>query len=69
MTKSGAQVLLSKREIECLHYLVEGKAAKEIARKLDISPRTVELHIANIKGKMKCKSSLELISQIRGFAF
>ena len=69
MTRSGAKVLLSKREIECLHYLAEGKAAKEIARKLDISSRTVEIHIANIKGKMKCKSSLELISQIRGFAF
>ncbi len=68
MTKSGSRVLLSKREIECLHYLIKGKAAKEIARQLDISPRTVELHISHIKNKMNCRTSLELVSQIHGFA-
>lgn len=67
-TKSGSRILLSKREIECLHHLIKGKAAKEIARQMDISPRTVELHISHIKNKMKCKTSLELVSHIRGFA-
>ena len=68
ITYSGARVLLSKREVECLHYLIKGKAAKEIARELEISPRTVELHISHIKEKIKCSTSLELITQIRGFS-
>ncbi len=68
VTHSGARVLLSKREVECLHFLIKGKAAKEIARELAISPRTVELHISHIKDKMKCRTSLELITRIRGFS-
>jgi DNA-binding CsgD family transcriptional regulator len=46
---------LSMREKECIQYLIMGKTAKEIARLLRISFRTVEFHIKNVKQKTGCK--------------
>lgn len=53
----------TKREIDCLFYLVKGMTTKEIAKTLIISPRTVEHHLNNIKGKLNCSSRSSLISK------
>lgn len=55
---------LSKREADCLYHLRLGKSAKETARDLFISPRTVETHLDNIKQKAYVRTKLELISQL-----
>lgn len=55
---------LTPRERECLHFCVQGLSAKEIALTLNISNRTVETHIANIKKKLKCIKLSKLISKI-----
>lgn len=52
--------LLSKRERECLIFLLQGKTAKETATNLGLSPRTVESYFENIKKKLKCWSKGEL---------
>ena len=52
---------LSPREREVLDGLVEGKANKVIAFDLGISPRTVEIHRANLMGKMQARSLSELV--------
>lgn len=61
---NNVDVHLSKREAECLYQLRLGKTAKESAKALNISPRTVETHLENIKQKTLCKTKLELMSQI-----
>jgi DNA-binding CsgD family transcriptional regulator len=43
---------LSKRECDVLIWLVEGKRNAEIAVILGISPRTVEVHVTSIFGKL-----------------
>ncbi|WEK46664.1 MAG: LuxR C-terminal-related transcriptional regulator [Candidatus Andeanibacterium colombiense] len=43
---------LSEREREVLDLLVEGESNKHIARALAISPRTVEIHRANMMKKL-----------------
>jgi two-component system response regulator FixJ len=44
--------LLSRREREVLELLSAGCSNKEIARRLDISPRTVEIHRGNMMTKL-----------------
>jgi two-component system nitrate/nitrite response regulator NarL len=58
--KSGDQTLTG-REIEVLALLTEGMGNKEIARKLDISVRTVEAHRFKIKQKLGISNSAGLI--------
>lgn len=43
---------LSDRERDVLTLLVDGGSNKQIARELDISPRTVEIHRANMMEKL-----------------
>ncbi len=52
---------LTKREHEIAELLIVGKTNKEIARILDISPRTVENHRAHIMEKTQCANLVELV--------
>lgn len=52
---------LSEREREVLSGVLAGNANKTIAYDLDISPRTVEVHRANVMSKMGAKSLSELV--------
>jgi len=54
--------VLSVREQECVMLGASGKTAKETAQVLQISPRTVEVHIAHAKEKLGCKNFKELCS-------
>lgn len=55
---------ITNREKECLFYLTQGMTAKQVARKLNISPRTVEHLIDNMKRKFHCSTRAELIYKI-----
>jgi hypothetical protein len=48
---SNFNLYITKKELECLHLLAIGKTMKEIANVLNISSRTVEDHLNNIKFK------------------
>jgi len=52
---------LSKRELECLFFLIRGKTMIQISEILFISKRTVENHIANMKQKLNIKKKSQLI--------
>jgi len=53
---------LSQREIEVLEKIGAGKTTKEIAYDFGLSPRTVDIHRANIKKKLNLRSSAEIIA-------
>ncbi|MBI4648770.1 MAG: response regulator transcription factor [Bacteroidia bacterium] len=55
------KVPLSKREIEVIKTLTTGLSNKQIADKLNISLRTVEVHKGNIMRKLKLFSTAELV--------
>ena len=58
MVRVGA---LSSREQEVLRGLVRGHPNKTIAYDLGISPRTIEVHRANLMGKLKARSLSEAL--------
>lgn len=61
-TKSpAAEVELTGRETQVLHYLISGKSNKEIAHILGISPKTVSVHRSNLMVKLGVRSSVELL--------
>lgn len=55
-------VEFSPRERSCINYLLKGKTAKEIARHLSLSYRTIEYYLANIRDKTGCRNKYELIA-------
>ncbi|RAP35493.1 hypothetical protein B1207_12405 [Legionella quinlivanii] len=55
---------LTPREQECLEYTVKGFTAKEIARVLSISPRTVEEYINQVKIKLGVSTKREMIQKV-----
>ena len=55
---------LSPREREVLDLVVEGISNKEIAKQLDISYRTVEVHRAKVMDKMGAHSLPELVRSV-----
>jgi len=59
---AGARVArLTPREREVLIGLIEGGTNKSIGRKLGISPRTVELHRAQVMNRLNASSLTELV--------
>lgn len=51
----GATSGLSRREVEVLELLAAGESNAEIARRLGVSPHTVERHVANIYRKIDAR--------------
>lgn len=52
---------LTSREKECLSLIAQGYTAKNVARMLQISPRTVETHLAHIKDKHGLHSKNQIV--------
>jgi two-component system response regulator NreC len=53
--------MLTTREREVLHLVAEGHTNTEIAARLSISPRTVEMHRANLMRKLDLHTQADLI--------
>lgn len=52
---------LTRREAEVMEQVVHGAANKEIAVRLGLSPKTIEVHRANVMRKTRATSLAELV--------
>lgn len=57
---------LTPREREVMDKLIEGKVNKIIARELDASTRTVEIHRARVLQKMEVDNAAQLVRRVVG---
>lgn len=73
-TGSGAQiklaqgerrVALSRRQIQCLYWVQEGKSATDIGVILGLSPRTVEEYLAKACDKLGVRRRVQAVVRAR----
>lgn len=57
----SADADLTPRELEILARIVVGHSSKEVARSLDISPRTVDFHRSNLRKKFAARNAADLV--------
>jgi DNA-binding CsgD family transcriptional regulator len=50
---------LTRREVEVVRLVADGRTNREIAGELFLSPRTVDMHVRNILAKLDCRSRVE----------
>lgn len=56
---------LSTKEIECLLHMVESSAHKFVARRMNVSPKTVEAHSYSITSKMIRGNIMDVLGFLR----
>lgn len=54
---------LTQRQSECLYHLIKGMTIKMIAKKLNLSPKTVEHYLRTVKSKLACNNRADLITK------
>jgi DNA-binding NarL/FixJ family response regulator len=55
---------LTTKEKEIIRFLMEGFSSKQIAARLDVSPRTIHSHRANILSKFNLNNTTQLVTKI-----
>ena len=55
--------LLTDRELEAFELIGQGLATREIAKRMHVSPKTVDRHRENIKRKLEVGTATELLRQ------
>ena len=56
-------ISFSFREAQCIHYLLKNYSAKQTSKQLNISPKTVEFHIARVKNKLNCNTKSQIVDK------
>lgn len=52
-------IRLTKRELEVLSLVIEGRSSKDVADALYVSKRTVDFHLANIYDKLQVSNRVQ----------
>ncbi len=70
LERSPIREILTKREIQILEFIIEGKTNKEIAQKLFRTQRTIEYHRNRLMRKLDTHTTAELVKRaiLTGFA-
>ncbi len=54
----------SRREAECMAKLLQNKLVREVADELELSVRTAEYYVMNMRRKLDCKTKVELMHKV-----
>lgn len=52
-------VELTRREVEVLSHIIQGKSSREVAEILFVSKRTVDFHLANVYDKLHVNNRVQ----------
>lgn len=60
--ETDSSTLLSLQQEDCLFYLIQGMTHKQIAKKMQLAPKTIEHYLDAVKMKLNCDTRQELIA-------
>ena len=60
---------LTAREADCMALMMKGYTNREVAQQLQLSARTVEFYIKNMRQRLGCYSKVHLIETVRQLGF
>jgi len=63
------EIYLTQREAECVYWVITGLTNKEAADKMELSSRTIEYYLRNVRCKLNCYSKGHLIKLLKGSHF
>jgi DNA-binding CsgD family transcriptional regulator len=58
-THQERAIRLTKRELEVLSLVIEGRSSRDVADALYVSKRTVDFHLANIYDKLQVSNRVQ----------
>lgn len=64
LCESKSNIYFTNREAEVMVKLLQGKTLNAAACELNLSPRTIEFYVKNMKTKLACRTKSELIGKV-----
>lgn len=55
---------LSQRQVEIVRHMLTGQEDRQIAVRLDVSPRTIHAHVRCLHEKLDVQNRMELVTQL-----
>jgi DNA-binding NarL/FixJ family response regulator len=62
-------IYLTGREADCMVLLLHYYTNEEVAEKLNLSTRTIEFYVKNMRQKLNCHSKIQLVDRIQRTEF
>lgn len=63
LDKDSSSLCFSPREFQCFKGFLKGETSREISEKMDISHKTVESYLRNVKKQFRCRTRSELLAR------
>ena len=62
LSQSNDELYFTQREAQCMYYILHGCTIVQVGERLNLSHRTVEFYVKNMKMKLNVHSKSELIA-------
>ncbi len=69
VNESEPQIYFTRREAQCVACIIKGYTNPQAAEVLDLSKRTIEFYIKNVRRKLNCRNKSELLEIIKKTSF
>ena len=64
-----SETYLTQREAEAVFWVIQGLTNRQTAEKMQLSSRTIEYYLRNVRGKLNCYSKSHLIRVLKKSPF
>ena len=69
LSQSDEELYFTQREAQCMYYILHGCTIVQVGERLNLSHRTVEFYVKNMKMKLNVQTKSELIAHAMKIGF